>query len=372
MSVEKRLRRLRELLAENDIDAMLVRDDSDLFWLTGLPGPFDGEAAHLAFVTTTRAILHTDSRYINAFEANADACPEWTFTVEPHTASAFAAAACQDIAPEAGVLKVGIDDRVPLAFFRAVEKACAEAEVAVDLVETHALIVGLRAIKDDDEIVALKRAQAVTDAAFTHICSFMERGMTEAEVALELEFHMRSLGAEGLAFASIVAAGENGASPHCMPGERVLKDGDMVVMDFGARVGGYCSDMTRMVCMGEPDAEQRRVHETVLAAQQAAEAAIRPGISTDAIHNLAAKIIDDAGYAGLFGHALGHGVGIDIHESPVLSPFSATILSPGSVVTVEPGIYLPGRFGVRIEDFGVVTEDGFSVFTQSDHSLVVL
>ena len=370
--MQHRLKRLRTYLAEHELDAILVRDDSDLFWLTGLAGPFDGEAAHLACITSQSATLHTDSRYINAFEARAAECPGWVFTTEPTRGSVFAAASCKTINPRAETLRVGVDDRIPLAYFRALEKAFLEADLVVELVETSGVIVGLRAMKDDDEITALKRAQAVTDAAFTHICEFMERGMTEAEVALELEFYMRKLGAEALAFPSIVAAGENGASPHAQPGDRVLKDGDMVVMDFGARVGGYCSDMTRMVCFGRPSAEQQRVHETVLKAQRAAESAIRAGVLSDAIHNLAAKVIEDAGYGGFFGHALGHGVGIDVHENPVLSPFSATILSPGSVVTVEPGIYLPGRFGVRIEDFGVVTEDGYSVFTESDHSLVVL
>ena len=372
MMAEGRLERLRAYMGERELDAFMIRDDSDLFWLTGLREPFDGEFAHLAVVTAGKAVLHTDSRYINAFESHADECPGWTFVTEPPRGSVFVAKSCSPIVPAGERLRLGVDDRIPLAVYRAMEGALDEGGVEADLVETTGAVLGLRATKEDDEIAAIGRAQEITDAAFEHIISFIRPGISEAEVALELEFCMRSLGAQGLAFPSIVAAAENGASPHSQPGDRKLERGDMVVMDFGARLDGYCSDMTRTVCLGEPDAEQRLVYDTVLAAQTAAEGAIRPGAKASDIHLLAADIIDSAGFSGRFGHALGHGVGIDVHENPVLSPFSATILEQGSVVTVEPGIYLPSRFGVRIEDFGVVTGNGYRVFTKSTHELVTL
>ena len=230
----------------------------------------------------------------------------------------------------------------------------------------------MRAVKDERELSAMRAAQAITDAAFEHIVEFMNEGMTELEVKRELEETMRRLGAEGLAFDSIVASGPNGAAPHSIAGERRLQAGDMVVMDFGARKGGYCSDMTRTVCVGEGTPLAREVFAAVREANEAVEAMIRPGRTGAAMHHLAEDVLAHNGFAGKMGHGLGHGVGIDIHELPVLSPRNETPLEVGNVVTVEPGVYLPGEIGCRLEDFGVVTEDGFEVFTKSTHELVII
>lgn len=218
----------------------------------------------------------------------------------------------------------------------------------------------------------MKAAQAITDAAFAHIVAFMRPGMTELAVQIELEDFMRRHGADGLAFPSIVATGANGASPHAIPGQTVLEAGQCVVLDFGARALGYCSDMTRTVFLGAPSPRMRDAYATIRNANEQVEAALRPGVTGKAMHELAEQALADGGFAGKMGHSLGHGVGIDIHEQPVLSPRNESALVAGNVVTVEPGVYLPGEFGMRLEDCGVITADGFEVFTQSTHDLVVL
>lgn len=238
--------------------------------------------------------------------------------------------------------------------------------------ETSGFVLSLRAVKDAGEIRRMKAAQAVTDAAFAHITSFMRPGMTEREVQLELEGFMLRNGASGLAFSSIVATGANGANPHAVPGDARLEAGQCVVMDFGARALGYCSDMTRMVFLGEPDACLREAYEVLRRANEEVEAMLRPGVTGFEAHELAERILAEGGFAGKMGHGLGHGVGIDIHEEPVLAPRNKQPLVAGNVVTVEPGIYLPGEFGMRLEDFGVVAESGFDVFTRSTHEMVIV
>ena len=218
----------------------------------------------------------------------------------------------------------------------------------------------------------MRAAQAITDAAFSYIIGYMRPGMTEREVQLELEDYMLRHGASGLAFSSIVATGANGASPHAIPGGTRLEAGQCVVMDFGAKVHGYCSDMTRTVFLGAPEGEMLRAWETMRRANEEVEAMLGPGITGTQAHEHAEHVLEEGGFGGRMGHGLGHGVGIDIHEEPVLSPRNEAPLEAGNVVTVEPGIYLPGKFGMRLEDFGVVTEHGFDVFTQSTHELVVL
>ena len=243
---------------------------------------------------------------------------------------------------------------------------------APTLRETSGLVLGLRAVKDADEVRRMRVAQAITDAAFAHITRFMRPCMTEREVQLELEGYMLSHGASGLAFSSIVAAGANGASPHAIPGDTRLEAGQCVVMDFGARALGYCSDMTRMVFLGQPEGRMCAAWETLRRANEEVEALLRPGVTGRQAHELAERILDEGGFGGCMGHGLGHGVGIDVHEEPVLAPRNERALVSGNVVTVEPGIYIAGCFGMRLEDFGVITEDGFEVFTQSTHDLVVI
>ena len=372
-----RLERMRENMSACGIDDFYCRDISNVQWLTEFEGVFDDEPAHLAFVTPKKAFVHTDSRYADACDRASQHTP-WVVdacggTHASWVARQFAAFHAAAGTPEGeNVCAMGIEDAIELREFRELERAFSEEKWKPRFVETDGFVKKMRAVKDERELSAMRAAQAITDAAFEHIVEFMGEGMTELEVKRELEETMRRLGAEGLAFDSIVASGPNGAAPHSIAGERRLQAGDMVVMDFGARKGGYCSDMTRTVCIGEATPLAREVFAAVREANEAVEAMIRPGRTGAAMHHLAEDVLAHNGFAGKMGHGLGHGVGIDIHELPVLSPRNEAPLEVGNVVTVEPGVYLPGKIGCRLEDFGVVTEDGFEVFTKSTHELVII
>lgn len=365
-----RIERLRGEMARRGLDAMFVRDTSNIAWLSAFEGVFDSESAHAAFVDFRRCLLHTDSRYIAAFERCAQGGPWETNGESMAHAKWLASLLC------AG-LRLGIEDGITLAEYRAIERALEEKGLIgpdrpVGIEETSGLVLGLRSVKDAYEVECMKAAQAVTDAAFDHICGFMRPGMTEREVQVELEDFMLRNGADGLAFSSIVACGANGASPHAIPGDTRLEAGQCVVMDFGARARGYCSDMTRMVFLGRPDARMAQAYRVLREANERVEAMLAPGVSGAAAQRLAEDILAEGGFAGKMGHALGHGVGLDIHESPVLAHRNNAPLECGNVVTVEPGIYIEGEFGMRLEDFGVITEKGFEVLTQSSHDMVII
>lgn len=371
-----RLERLRTACDADGIHAFFVRETSNIAWLTAFNGVFDEENAHALLVTPHDAILHTDSRYAEAARAAALGGP---ITVDDtrETHAKFVAEALAESTSAEGISTtprvLGIEDSLTLGEFRSLESALVEASDSTpNLRETSSFILNLRALKEPSEIARLRAVQAVTDAAFAHIRTFMRPGMTEREVQIELEDFMRRHGAEGLAFPSIVATGANGASPHAIPGETRLEAGRCVVLDFGARACGYCSDMTRTVFLGKPDEHLRTAYAAIREANEQVEAALRPGVTGAAMHELAERVLADHGFAGKMGHSLGHGVGIDIHEEPNLSPRNPNALVEGNVVTVEPGIYLPGEFGMRLEDFGVITHDGFAVFTQSTHDMVII
>lgn len=372
-----RLARLRAACADAGVDAFLVRDSSNVAWLTALDGVFDDEAAHALLVTSCDAVLHTDSRYAEA--ARAVAAREGAVAVDDSrsTHAAFAEATLRGDGDPSGegtarYGSLGIEDSIALVEYRRLEATFAGDGVRCELRETSGLVRRLRAAKEPSEIARLRAAQAVTDAAFAHIVGFMRPGLTEREVQIELEDFMRRHGAEGLAFPSIVATGANAASPHAVPGDAKLEAGQCVVLDFGARAHGYCTDMTRTVFLGAPSDRMRAAYEAVRAANERAEALLKPGITGKEAHELAEAVLAEHGFGGAMGHSLGHGVGIDIHEEPNLSPRNDEPLAVGNVVTVEPGVYLPGEFGMRLEDFGVVVEGGFEVFTRSLHDMVVL
>lgn len=371
-----RLSRLRTAMREANLESFYCRDISNVKWLTGFENVFDDEPAHLAYVTADAASLHTDSRYVDACN-RAAAGSAWEVDGCGGTHAAWAGkavkAACEAKGDISGLRgRMGIEDEITLREFRQLEEALAKVAHAPQLIATDAVVRTLRVAKDAAEVAAMKAAQAITDAAFSHIIEYMREGMTELQVKTELEETMRRLGAEDLAFASIIASGPNGAAPHSIPGQRTLTRGDLVVMDFGARAQGYCSDMTRTVAIGEVTPRAREVFNAVREANETVEAMLRPGVTGAQAHALAEQVLADHGFAGKMGHGLGHGVGIDIHELPILSPRNEKPLEAGNVVTVEPGVYLPGEVGCRLEDFGVITEDGYEVFTASTHELVVI
>ena len=242
----------------------------------------------------------------------------------------------------------------------------------VEFVEMGEAVERLRWVKDEEEIALLDDAQSCTDAAFEEILETLAVGMTERQVALELEHALRRAGADGLSFESIVAFGEQAAEPHHHPTHRVLEEGDVIKMDFAGMCGGYHADMTRTIAFGSPPAELRKIHDVVRQAQQAAIDATHAGTTGGQIDAVARGVIDDAGYGSFFTHGLGHGVGLDIHEGPNFRRDGEDVLPVGAVMTVEPGIYVPGLGGVRIEDMVEVGEDGCRVIGTSIRELIEL
>ncbi len=363
-----RVARLREVMAERGYDAVILRNNPDLRWLTGAERVFDDEVAHTAFITADGQWLHTDSRYCNTFRERLGADTAWAIDEEMIQPAAWAAARAKETRSRV----VAVEDTCDLAFFDSFGQACLDASIACLTPRLHGDICDLRMVKDAEEIELMRHAQTITDAAFTHICGFIKPGLTEQQIRVELENFMFNNGADALSFGSIIAAGPNGANPHAQPGEYVVKKGDMIVMDYGAGYHDYHSDMTRTVCVGEPSEEQRRVYDVVREAHETCAAAVKPGCIGADIHELAVKVITDAGYGDYFKHGLGHGVGVEIHENPNFGRRWKRPVPEGSVVTIEPGIYLPGNFGVRLEDFGLVTADGYVPFTKSTHDLVCI
>jgi Xaa-Pro aminopeptidase len=240
----------------------------------------------------------------------------------------------------------------------------------LDLVPRRGLVEGLRAVKDETELDAMRRACAVSDRMYAALVEGPFIGRTEKELAWTVERTLRELGGEGMAFEVAVGSGPNGALPHVDPGGRLVAPGDLIVVDAGCIVDGYCSDCTRTFAAGAVDAERRRIYDVVLDAQLHALGAVRAGADGADVDGVARDVIEAAGFGALFGHGLGHGVGLQVHEAPVLRPESTDTLAPGNCVTVEPGIYVPGRTGVRIEDLVVVTEGGCEILTQFTKELV--
>lgn len=230
----------------------------------------------------------------------------------------------------------------------------------------------LRMCKTPYELDCIRTAQKITDAAFANLLDYIHIGRTEREIAARLEYELKLLGSDGLAFSTICVSGANSSLPHGVPGGRTLQEGDFLTLDFGARFKGYCAEMTRTVAIGEISEEQRRVYDTVLHAQLAALKAIRPGVECRKIDAVARDIIAAAGYAENFGHGLGHSLGVEIQEDPRYNQTCETLTEPGMVITVEPGIYLENCFGVRIEDMALITREGYENLTHSPKELITL
>ncbi len=366
--------RLRAALGDLGVDGFLVRHTPNIHWLTCFDNLFDEEEAHALLVDSTQAVLHTDSRYAGAARSIGEQMGSNVQVDAGRVAHAvFARARIASpgvIADDAEPVPIlGVEDDIPYREFRRTKN---ELSRTAAIKPTSDVVLHLRARKDATEIARMRYAQSITDAAFAHIVDFVRCGMTEREVQVELEDFMVRHGAEGLAFRSIVASGENGAAPHAVPGSSRIQAGQCIVMDFGAKALGYCSDMTRTIFCGSPSQRMREAYAAIRDANETVEGRLAPGITGKQAHELAERILADHGFAGKMGHGLGHGVGLEIHEEPVLSLRNDKPLEPGNVVTVEPGVYLTGEFGMRLEDFGVVTESGFDVFTQSTHDMVII
>ncbi len=250
-------------------------------------------------------------------------------------------------------------------------KCALKAQVSSDNAFTKA-IRNIRMVKTQDEIDLMIQAQRIAEKGFEHMLDFVKVGKTEREIQLELDYYMLNNGAEELSFDTIALSGSNTSLPHGVPSDKAVKQGEFVLLDFGAVVGGYHSDMTRTFCVGEPSEKMRKVYDIVLSAQLAALDAVKAGMSGKELDGVARDIIADAGFGSNFGHSLGHGVGMEIHEMPYASPSKDNILLENSIVTVEPGIYIEGEFGVRIEDFVVVKNDGCENMTKAEKKLIIV
>ncbi|MBQ9802622.1 MAG: aminopeptidase P family protein [Clostridia bacterium] len=341
--------------------AALISSAQNRFYLSG----FHFDDGYL-LVLPDAAFLLTDFRYEEAAEKTADPA----FTVLSPKGAMLGAVA--EILAERGAKSLLFEENdVTFALYRRLQEKLTAVSVTGG---AAAILSELRVLKDAGELAAIRRAQEITDAAFSHILGVIRPGVRELDVALELEFFMRRMGAEGAAFDTIAVSGTASALPHGVPRDRVLEKG-FFTMDFGARFGGYCADMTRTVVIGRADEEMKRLYHTVLAAQETALSRAAAGVSCRALDLAARELIDGAGYEGCFGHSLGHGVGIDIHEAPRLSRTAPedAVLTPGHVVTVEPGIYLKGKYGCRIEDLIAITPDGrVENLTKSTKELIEL
>jgi Xaa-Pro aminopeptidase len=236
----------------------------------------------------------------------------------------------------------------------------------------NAKISGFRAIKEEYELERMRKAQQITDAAFTEVLTRIKAGMTEKELAAELIYCLLKNGGEGLSFEPIVVSGPNTSLPHGVPGERRLQEGDFITMDFGVTYQGYCSDMTRTVALGYVTEEMRTVYDTVLKAQLAGISATRAGVKGKEVDAAARQVIEDAGYGPYFGHSYGHSIGMECHEMPSCSPSGEVVMEENMVSSAEPGIYLPGKFGVRIEDVVVFKADGCENLTHSPKNLIII
>ena len=347
MSTGPRLQKLRESLAQEELDAILVSSPENRRYLSG----FTGTAGYL-LISQSDAVLATDFRYI---EQAGQQAPDFRIERVSRGLGWFV-----KLASELGATRIGFESQhMTVGTHSAFQKAVEEADQAdqIALLETSELVDKMRATKYEDEMGLLARAVEITDQALEQITPTIKAGMTEAGVAWELEKAMRERGAEAMAFDIIVGAGPNGALPHHRADDTVIRDGQPVVIDMGAQYEGYCADLTRTIVVGEPDDTFWGIYDTVLRAQLAAEEGVEPGMTGAEVDAISRDLIADAGYGEKFGHSLGHGVGLAVHEYPHVGAGADDPLEDGMVFTIEPGIYLPDWGGVRIEDI-VVLENG--------------
>lgn len=350
--------RIRRKLAEKELDAILIENEKNQRYAAGFPFT-DGAV----IVAREGAWLVTDSRYIEAANRQAEGVSVLLYDREKPLKTWVS-----ELIAGAGVRKLGIEEN-SISYGRWL---ALKEQLDCELVPAQAVLSELRAAKTEEEIGYMKEAQAISEAALDEVLGIIKPGMTEKEIAAELVYRMLRHGSEGNSFDPIVVTGTKTSMPHGVPGDKVVQDGDFLTMDFGCIRHGYCSDMTRTVAVGHASEEMRKIYGIVLEAQLAGIAASRAGIPGCEIDEAARKVIRDAGYGEYFGHGYGHSLGLDIHEAPNANPMGKAILPVGAVVSAEPGIYLPGKFGVRIEDVAVMREGGCEVITKAPKQLIVL
>lgn len=353
-----RFDKIAALLEGRQLDAILITSAPNRLYATGFPS-----SAGAAVVTRAGSYFITDSRYIEAAGKKIQNC-----RVLENTRTAPVLALVENILQAHKVQHLGYEDeRTTVREYQEMGR-----QLSAQLVPASDLLTQVRTAKDREEIDTLIAAQRIAEKALEEVLSFIRPGRTEKEVAAFLQYQMLLGGAEKMSFDPIVVAGPNSSMPHGVPTDRPLADGDFLTMDFGCIYNGYCSDMTRTVAIGHVTEEMERVYRTVLQAQLAGIAQVRPNVPGKVIHSAAAQVIADAGYGEYFRHGFGHGLGIELHEMPGAGGNSETPLPVGTVLSAEPGIYLPDRFGVRIEDVVVITESGCMNITKAPKDLLVL
>ncbi len=350
--------KLKDFLKTKDYAAIIVSEENRRYF-THFPAS-DG----FLVVTGEKSVFFTDSRYIEAANAQCKECDEILLfenikkSIEPEL-------------KKLGINKLAVEaSRLTLS-----DLAMFAQNLDVEFVTDNDLdnaINSIRIIKNETEIDLVVKAQRIAEKAFEHMLDFIKIGMTEREVSLELDYYMLRNGAEALSFETIAVSGEKSSMPHGVPGERRIQAGDFITMDYGAVVGGYHSDMTRTIAVGYATDEMKEVYNTVLKAQEAGFSMMRPGVKCSDVDKAARDVISEAGYGEYFGHGLGHGVGVEIHEEPRVSPAGKKVLEAGYLITDEPGIYIPGKFGVRIEDMAFITPDGYRNLTNCPKELIVI
>ncbi|MFJ8066702.1 M24 family metallopeptidase [Psychrobacillus sp. NPDC096426] len=351
-----KLAKLRIALEEKGIEALLITNGYNRRYMTGFTG-----TAGVAIVSKNDAVFITDFRYTEQAASQIK-----DFRIVKHEKTLIEEVATQ--VTQMGIQSLGFEkEDLTYSSFELYKKA-----VKADLVPLSGLVEKIRLIKTDEEISIIKAACLIADEAYEHILTYIKPGMTELEVSNELEFFMRKRGATSSSFDTIVASGVRSALPHGVASDKVIEVGDFVTLDFGAIYNGYISDTTRTVAVGEPSEQLKEIYQVVLDSQLLALEKVKPGMTGKEADAIARDYIASKGYGEAFGHSLGHGIGLEVHEGPGLSSRSDIVLEPGMVITIEPGIYLPNIGGVRIEDDALVTENGLEKLTQSTKELLIL
>lgn len=352
-----RIEKLTTALKPIGAAAMLLHSPENIRYFSG----FTGEGC--VFIASGVQAVLTDSRYTEQAMRQAPGFAVMELAMDKFTGT------IAGLAGDNGIKTIGYeDDWLQVSQYNKLAGALS----GIVLVPTGALCIKIRSVKDSSEIQCLKKACDITDQAFKYALTIAKPGISEIELSVELKYYIAKKFKSQPSFEFIVAAGENGSMPHAIPSDRLIKQGDMVTLDFGAEYCGYKADMTRTFSVGEPSAKMKEIYAIVQEAQIRASRALGPGVDCKVVDAVARDYIRDCGYGSNFGHGLGHGVGLMIHEQPVLNAKSEAVLAPGMAVTVEPGIYLPGIGGVRIEDTCIITETGWESLFVSDKNLIII
>lgn len=340
--MQERLKNIQEVVRSKGLDALLVSKPENRFYLSG----FTGSSGFLV-ISADEAYLVTDFRYVEQAQQQVEC-----FEVIKHETPVFKT--INNLLKQLDIANLGFEAN-HLTFE---QYTSFNENLECSLIPEKNIVEELRKVKSAEEVEKIKKAVEISEKAFESILAKIKPGVAEKELALELEFSMKKMGAESLSFDIIVASGKRSSLPHGRAADKKIEEGDLITFDFGCKYDGYCSDMTRTVVLGKPSEEQENIYYTVLSAQQKALQYIKAGMKAAEIDSIAREVITCAGYGDYFGHGLGHGVGLEIHEAPRLSKEGDETLQPGMVVTIEPGIYIPDFGGVRIEDLVVITENG--------------